>query len=104
MGQMKQKKKVVEFVVCGRFDRCDDGALEPRPHTYELIDTLKDAIRRRELNAHAKVSFCNCGQAEKSGPSIAILPERVRYFDVDPSEIPRMLKRHVEVDLARSES
>lgn len=89
---------MVEFVVCGRFGQHSDGALHPGPDTFELIKALKDRIRRRELNARARVSFCNCGQAEQTGPSVSILPERVRYFDVDPDDVSRLIERHVEHD------
>jgi (2Fe-2S) ferredoxin len=95
MSQTKQKRKMVEFVVCGRFEERDDGSLRPGPVTFELIKALEDRIRRRELNTRAQVSVCNCGQAEQDGSSISILPERVRYFDVDPGDVDQLLSRHV---------
>ena len=95
MSQTRQTRKSIEFVVCGRFSERGDGSLRPGPDTFDLIKALEDRIRQRELNTRAQVSFCNCGQAEESGPSVSILPERVRYFDVVPDDVDNLLDRHV---------
>lgn len=94
--EAEKSSKTIEFVVCGRFDGDGPDSMEPGPKTNDLIMALMDGIRRKELNPYGKVSVCNCGQAYQTGPSISILPEQVRYTDVDPQDVDLLIERHLE--------
>lgn len=86
----------LSVVVCGRFDKVDEESLRPDPETDDIISMLIDNIRRKELNPYVSVNFCNCGNAYENGPSLTVLPEQVRYLDVDQETIDRVVNRHVK--------
>lgn len=86
----------IDLVVCGRFNRIDESQLKPDSGTEWIISELVDRLRRRELHPYVSVNFCNCGNAEEHGLSITVLPEKVRYLDLDEETIDRVIDRHVE--------
>lgn len=86
----------VDLVICGRYEETDDGHFKPDETTEAIIQDLEERLRQRELYPYASINFCNCGSAYEYGPSITVLPEKVRYLDVDKSTINRVLDRHVE--------
>jgi (2Fe-2S) ferredoxin len=85
----------VDLVICGRYDETDSGDFVPDDETEQIIQTLSDRLEKRELYPYARLNFCNCGSAYDYGPSITVLPEKVRYLDVDESTIDAMIDRHV---------
>jgi len=86
----------VEFIVCGRFEESAPDKLRADRETNQLIEALEDALHRKELQGKVGIGFCNCGNAYEHGPSITILPEKVRYLDVDRDDIETYIDRHVE--------
>lgn len=90
------QSKELSLVVCGRFDEVDEEAVTPGPETKQLIDRIIDTVQRKELHPYVSVNFCNCGNAYEYGPSVTVLPEQVRYLDVDDEKIETIVDRHVE--------
>jgi (2Fe-2S) ferredoxin len=86
----------VKIVVCGRFERIGEEKCRPDEETDEIIQNLVDYLRRRELHPYVSVRFCNCGNAEEHGPSITVLPEKVRYLDLEEETLENIVDRHVE--------
>ncbi|MFB6346713.1 MAG: hypothetical protein ABEK50_13225 [bacterium] len=86
----------VELVICGRYEKRSDGHYTPDQETESIIERMETRLRQRELYPYASINFCNCGNAFEYGPSITILPEKVRYLDVDDNTIETVLDRHVE--------
>jgi (2Fe-2S) ferredoxin len=95
LGTQLQSKEL-SLVVCGRFDEVDEDAVVPDTETKELIDLIVDRVQRKELHPYVSINFCNCGNAYDHGPSVTVLPEKVRYLDVDDATIENILDRHVE--------
>lgn len=86
----------VDLVICGRYEETEDGHFKPDTETGRIIQDLESRLRQRELYPYASINFCNCGSAYDHGPSITVLPEKVRYLDVDDATIDTVLDRHVE--------
>lgn len=89
------KADPVDLVVCGRYDKIEDGNFRPDAETESIITDLEGHLQKRELYPYASINFCNCGSAYEHGPSITVLPEQVRYLDVDRATIDTLLTRHV---------
>lgn len=85
----------ISLVVCGRYEQVDDEKITPDEETGEIISNLVDTLQRKELHPYVDVNFCNCGNAYENGPSIAVLPEQVRYLDIDDATINKVIDRHV---------
>lgn len=85
----------VDLVVCGRYSKNEQGNFKPDDETEGIIEDLQDRLQKRELYPYASINFCNCGSAYDHGPSITVLPEKVRYLDVDDETLDRLIDRHV---------
>lgn len=93
----KLQSETVKLVVCGQFERINEEKCRPDEETDQIIRDLVDYLERSELHPYVSVRFCNCGNAEKHGPSITVLPEKVRYLDLDEETLQSIVDRHVEV-------
>lgn len=101
MGTKLQSGEI-DLVVCGRFNEISERRVEPDAGTEWIISELVDRLQRRELHPYVSVNFCNCGNADEHGLSITVLPEKVRYLDLDEETIDQVIDRHVE-SVVRSE-
>lgn len=96
MNELRITDDSIQFVVCGRFEDSGNHSLKPDRETDKIIRTLIDSLKQKELYPYAEVNFCNCGNAHEHGPSITVLPEKVRYLDIEDDTIREIVERHLE--------
>lgn len=103
MGRSSFEKTAVDLVVCGRFSQNGEGELTPDSETESLLAELTNELRRNELSPYVSVKCCNCGNAREQGVSVTVLPEKVRYLEIHPDTIEKIIDRHVPVPVGRQE-
>jgi hypothetical protein len=82
----------VKFILHGKFKHTTEEAKNWRP--IAVASTLKDFLRRKELNRKVSVETIHCNT--KDGLDVLVLPGKVRYTNIVPESVPQMVARHVE--------
>lgn len=81
-----------KFILHGKFKNTTEERKNWRP--VAVTSTLKDYLRRKELNRKVSVETIHCNS--KEGLDVLVLPGKVRYTNVVPESIPELVSRHVE--------
>jgi (2Fe-2S) ferredoxin len=82
----------VKFILHGKFKNTMEEAKDWRP--ISVAATLKDFLRRKELNRKVSVETIHCNS--KDGLDVLVLPGKVRYTNMVPENVPEMVARHVD--------
>lgn len=83
-----------KFILHGRFKNTPEENRNLRP--IAVASTLKDYLRRKELNRKVAVETIHCNSDD--GLTVLVLPEKTRYKNIVPEGVPELVKRHVTVD------
>lgn len=81
-----------KFILHGTFKNKTDELKDWRP--LAVASTLKDYLRRKELNRKVSVETIHCNS--KDGLDVLVLPGKVRYTSVVPEKVPDLVRRHVD--------
>lgn len=81
-----------KFILHGKFKNSTEEAKDWRP--IAVAATLKDFLRRKELNRKVSVETIHCNT--KDGLDLLVLPGKVRYTNVVPESVPKLIARHVD--------
>lgn len=83
-----------KFILHGRFKSSAEDNRNLRP--IAVASTLKDYLRRKELNRKVAVETIHCNSDD--GLTVLVLPEKTRYKNIVPEGVPELVQRHVSVD------
>jgi len=85
-------KPDVKFILHGKFKHTTEEMKNWRP--ISVAATLKDFLRRKELNRKVSVETIHCNS--RDGLDVLVLPGKVRYKNMVPENVPTMVARHIE--------
>lgn len=60
-----------------------------------LCAALESAINERNHPGNVNVKQVGCLKRCKAGPNLVFLPDKARYSDVDPQDVPSLLDQHL---------
>ena len=63
-----------------------------------ICQALADGLRDRGLTDRVQIKRTGCLKQCKQGPNLVILPDRARYSQVKPQQIPALLEKHFFLD------
>ncbi len=89
---IKSLRPDIKFILHGRFKNTNNETKDWRP--IAVASTLKDFLRRKELNRKVSVETIPC--KGKDGLDVLVLPGKVRYTNIVPENVPDMVVRHVD--------
>lgn len=61
--------------------------------------TLQESLRDRGLESQVEIKLTGCLKACKDGPNIIMMPDKARYSNVRPHQIPELLEKHFDKQL-----
>ncbi|MFB6347745.1 MAG: hypothetical protein ABEK50_18670 [bacterium] len=83
-----------KFILHGKFKNTPEDNRNLRP--IAVASTLKDYLRRKELNRKVSVETIHCNSDD--GLTVLVLPDKTRYKNIVPEGVPELIERHVSVD------
>lgn len=82
-------KPKATILVCQKSDCCKRGGIE-------VCQALQKTLRDRGLEDIVTIKGTGCLKQCKAGPNIVMMPDKTRYSQVHPDEIPAILDKHLE--------
>lgn len=83
-----------KFILHGKFKSTPEDNRNLRP--VAVASTLKDYLRRKELNRKVAVETIHCNSDD--GLTVLVLPDKTRYKNIVPEGVPELVKQHVSED------
>lgn len=80
--------KPKKIFVCTRGKKC------PRRDSQKVLEELESEIARQDATGSLEVKGCKCLDLCKKGPSLVVMPEKVRYGRVETSDCAEIVRAH----------
>ncbi|MEC4984116.1 MAG: (2Fe-2S) ferredoxin domain-containing protein [Oscillatoria sp. PMC 1068.18] len=86
-GTVSQPKAKASILVCQKADCCKRGGRA----VYHAIEAN---LRSHELQDQVTIRATGCLKQCKSGPNVVFMPDKARYSNVHPAQIPALISEH----------
>jgi (2Fe-2S) ferredoxin len=65
----------------------------------QVCQALTESLRDRGLEEQVSIKGTGCMKQCKTGPCVVMMPDKSRYTQVSPQEIPKLIEKHFAVKL-----
>jgi len=80
----------VKVFVCTRGKKC------PKRDSDDVLEAFECVAKREGLEDSVSIKGCKCLDLCKKGPAVVVMPDKVRYGHVQPSDAAEILKAHAK--------
>ncbi|MGK7877156.1 MAG: (2Fe-2S) ferredoxin domain-containing protein [Xenococcaceae cyanobacterium] len=86
---VKSKKSKASILVCQKSSCWKKGG-------KAVCQALEESLRDRGLEDQVKIKPTGCLKQCKKGPNLVMMPDKARYSNVRPKQIPALIEKHFD--------
>ncbi|MGL5881469.1 MAG: (2Fe-2S) ferredoxin domain-containing protein [Xenococcaceae cyanobacterium] len=84
----KPNQSKASILVCGKSTCWKRGG-------EKVCQLIEENLRDRGLSDSVKIKTTGCLKQCKKGPNIVIMPDKARYCEVKPNQVPQLIEKHL---------